>query len=454
MSIQTTLVTPFVSIRDFGAVPNDPAPAVRAANSKAFVLAKATMQSDPNAWGHPLFVPSGVFYLADDLHISKSLGLFGTGIQGESILMFPPLKSVIVDPSNADPALSGSDCMLHDLQIISEEDWTTTDAATFIPGNFAPPVFEGTSKGTPGIIMNSPALIQRVYIKGFTGSGIHIIASGGLFNANQWRIHDVYVNSCGGHGIHVDGGEAQGGLCSGARVIVVGGNGIYESSFGGNTYLGCYVEVVKGRGYISDSVGQTTFVGCFSEANEPSRLSAGSNVWVGGSSAGFTDDTTAFIAEGYGNVHPFEVPNLNEPQNRLLVGYPNDGTDPTTICAWANNNAEFYVMRWDMDNKIWTVENGSILQADGKLSALENRNIAYYLTGKGHPRGPWLQGFGEVLLGSPARPIKISRGDLPLDGEGEPGDIVYNTNPQAGDYIGYVCIGSAREWKAFGKIEA
>src|SRR5439155_16574264 len=203
-------------------------------------------------------------------------------------------------------------------------------------------------------------------------------------NANAWRIHDVYINTCGGHGIHVDGGEALSGLCTGTKIIVVGGSGIYESSAGGNTYVGCDAEVIKGRGYVSDSGGQTTFVGCFSEANELTRLSAGGNVWVGGSSAGFTDDTTAFIAEGYGNVHPFEVPNLKEPRIRLLVGYPNDGTDSTTICAWANNNAEFaefYVMRWDLDNKIWTIENGSILQVNGKLSPLENRNIAYYLTG-------------------------------------------------------------------------
>jgi Pectate lyase superfamily protein len=460
MAIQTPFVTPFVSIRDFGAVPDDLTPEVRAANSQAFVQAQAAMKSDPNAFGHPLFVPSGTFYLADDLHISKSLELFGTGIRGESILMFPEFKSLIIDPGNADPTLDGAESMIRDLQIISEENWTTTDGASFIPGNFdpdpsdpIPDIFKGTSKGTPGIKMHRTATIQRVYIKGFTGTGVYIIANGDVFNANQWRIHDVYINTCGGHGIHVNGGEAQGGLCTGTKIIVVGGSAIYESSFGGNTYVGCYVEVVKGRGYISDSVGQTTFVACFSEANEPNRLSAGGNVWVGGSSAGFTDDTTAFIAEGYGNVHPFEVPNLKELRIRLLLGYPNDGTDSTTICAWANNNAEFYVMRWDMDNKIWTIENGSVLPVDGKLPPLENRNIAYYLTGNGHPRGPWLQGFGEMLLGPADSPIKIRRGDQPATGTGEPGDIVYNTKPQVGGYIGYVCD-PTREWRPFGKIEA
>ncbi len=100
------------------------------------------------------------------------------------------------------------------------------------------------SKGTPGIKMHAPAIIQSVYIKGVTGTGIYIFGSGkvshgDVYNANQWRIHDVYINICGGHGIHVDGGETQGGLCTGAKIIVVGGSGIYESSFGGNTYVGC-----------------------------------------------------------------------------------------------------------------------------------------------------------------------------------------------------------------------
>jgi hypothetical protein len=69
--------------------------------------------------------------------------------------------------------------------------------------------------------MNSSAIIQRVYISGFTGTGVYIIAPGGVFNANQWQIHNVYVNMCGGHGIDTDGQEAQGGLCTGAKITVV-----------------------------------------------------------------------------------------------------------------------------------------------------------------------------------------------------------------------------------------
>lgn len=276
--IATTIQLPYFNIVDFGAVPNDSSAAAKAANSHAFALAQETMGYPVNSLGRPLFVPSGTFYLADDLHISKSLELFGTGIQGESILMFPPFKSLIIDPGNVvDPALSGADSMIRDLQIISEENWTTTDDAHFIPVNFDPDpdIFKGASKGTPGIKMRSPATIQRVYIKGFTGTGIYILGGGGVFNVNTWRIHDVYINKCGGHGIHVSGKETSDGLCTGAKMLVIGGSGINhdDSSSGNCTYVGCDAEVTKGRGYVSGGIGQMTFVGCFSEANEDSRLS-------------------------------------------------------------------------------------------------------------------------------------------------------------------------------------
>lgn len=467
MSVQTPFVTPFVSIRDFGAMPNDPRLLVRQANSEAFEKAQAAMQSPGQAWGHPLLVPSGTFFLAGDLHISKQLELFGTGLQGESLLMFPAGKSLIIDRGDGDdPTRDGSQCVIRDLQIISEENWVTNTATPFDADSFEPPTLEGTSKGTPGIRMGTTAIIQRVYIKGFTGSGIHVRRIGSA-NVNQWWIHDVYIESCGGHGIHVGGhglestgqSETQGGLCTGARIFTVAGNGIYENSFGGNTYVGCYVEETKGRGYSSESPGQVSFIGCFAEALEPVRLSRGGNVWIGGGSGGFTSDTTAFIALGYGDVHPFEIPNLSDPTVRLFVGYPNDKSDPISICAWQNDQDGFYVMCWDMANKIWAVENGSINSVrddDGRflgLQKLGDRSVATYLTQGGHPRGPWLQGFPAMLLGQADSAIRISRGNRPDDGTGEPGDIVYNSNPEIGDYIGYVCTGAARMWKPFGKID-
>ena len=73
------LLTPFVSIREFGAVPDDPDPSVRKKNSEAFVEAQAKMPSidAPESWtlGHPLFIPPGQFYGCVPPFTHSALGL-------------------------------------------------------------------------------------------------------------------------------------------------------------------------------------------------------------------------------------------------------------------------------------------------------------------------------------------------------------------------------------------
>jgi hypothetical protein len=141
------------------------------------------------------------------------------------------------------------------------------------------------------------------------------------------------------------------------------------------------VEAVKGRGYQSDASGQTTFVGCFAEADAPSRLVGGGVVWVGGNGGGFSEDTSAFIAESY-NPEPFEVRNPRNRDMRLEVGYT---ADPTVLYGWQDRDGgDFWVVRWDRAKQIWTTENGA---------GAPGGEIANYLTGSGHARGAWLQGF-------------------------------------------------------------
>ena len=45
--------------------------------------------------------------------------------------------------------------------------------------------------------------------------------------------------------------------------------------------------------------------------------------------------------------------------------------------------------------------------------------------------------------------------EAPLTGNHNQGDIVYDTNPVAGGYMGWVCVtsGAPGTWKRFGKIE-
>ncbi len=90
---------------------------------------------------------------------------------------------------------------------------------------------------------------------------------------------------------------------------------------------------------------------------------------------------------------------------------------------------------------------------------------AGYFTGGTHPRGAFLQGTPSLLLGDPSLlappqgPIKVGAFPGKPPWTGEPGDIVYNSaqdepmDPAIERYVGWICVGPAREWKRFGKIE-
>lgn len=90
-----------IDIRDFGAVPDDKTPGAMAANTLAFRLIQSVMKNVVDgvdySWGGRVFVPPGVFYLDDHLHIERAIELFGTGMQGESVLVFDHGKSLIVE---------------------------------------------------------------------------------------------------------------------------------------------------------------------------------------------------------------------------------------------------------------------------------------------------------------------------------------------------------------------
>ena len=449
-----------LNIVDFGAIPDDLSATAQTANSAAFVKVQDAMLNDLETWGQSVFVPPGMFYLAGDLHIRKALDLFGTGLQGESILVLPNGSSIIVDPAtNADPAHSGAECVIRDLQIHCSPMWTAAEDSTVDLVTLT-----GPSTSQPAILLQATAHLQRLLIRGFWGTGVYIFA-GGETNANQWRILDLYISECGGHGLHVDGGETQGGLCSGAKMISIGGNGVYESSFGGNTYVGCYVEEARGRGYFCDAAGQATFVGCFAESQKPTRLAGGGAVWIGGSSSGFEDSPTALILESFANVHPFEMPHLLNRQIKLLLGY-NDNTN--ALYGWKADaeSGIFWLFRWLETLKAWSTEMGNTLPTAARVS---------YQTAQGHARGAGLQGFPSLLLGpvetepdsDQAKAIRVETtaisGAAPQSGPYQRGDLIFNAPGDYADsaalpaYVGWVCVDDSDKehlvWRRFGKIE-
>jgi hypothetical protein len=450
-----------VDVRWFGATMNDDT--AGATNSTVLQHIQEAIFNGNEVWGHSIFIPPGALHLADDLHVFRAIELFGTGIQGESRIVMAPGKSVIVDPVGGAPNHSGTECVIRDIQIISGDNWTATNATPFNPDNFSPGNYEGTCLGTPGIVLNAPATLARVCIIGFSGTGVYVYA-GGTTNANQWRMHDLYVSMCGGHGIHVDGGETQGGFCSGAKAIAIGGNGIYESSFGGNTYVGCYTEYVIGRGYSCDTVGQATFVGCFAEAAAPSRLLGA--VFIGGNPGYLTSDTVALIAPSVVDVKPFNINNIKG-TSTITTHVGVDDASHAPLGWRTSDDGAYFWQRWSREQQAWIFErHGSSTPAGYVTGSTDAAG------GSLHPRGAGVQGFPWILLGSnPTAPdtgkpaIRITTSPSvpdwdPDDDIWHVGDRIFNTEAAPGAADGWVCVvaGSAfgptptAQFRAFGTI--
>jgi hypothetical protein len=450
-----TVQLSYLNVADFGAIPNDSSAAAKAANVSAFILAQEAMGNPMQSWGRPLFVPPGVFYLDASIHIRRSLELFGTGLFGESVLQFDRGAGMVIEPPTlVDTRHSGVECLIRDLQIKSDPPWSNQQSPTA--------TLTEASTGTAGIKLLTTATIQRVYIQGFTGTGIYIDSSHS--NCNQWRIHDVFINTVGGHGVHTDGREAQGGFCSGVKVIVAGGNGFFESSFGGNTYVGCYAEEIDfGRGYYTDSVGQVTFVGCASESRFPSSFTRGGTVWIGGNHGGL-EETQAFVVQTPLGVLPFEMPNLANNRIKLLLGYK-DPTNGILGFQSADEGGGFWLFRWLDTLKAWSRESGNSFPSAQRVS---------YQTGLGHARGQGLYGLPSMLLGPleehpPGRSQAIrmevtgSGGAPPTSGPYKRGDIIFNSPVDYDDptklpqNVGWVCTEDRSPgglvWKRFGRID-
>jgi hypothetical protein len=420
--------------------------------------------------GSTIFVPKGSVHFADTLHLRRSVILHGAGMLWQTTLHFPEKKSLVIDLVTDNPSRdnSNSETIVRDLAVNSEKPWTSGDPPTVNTETWTEP-----STGTPGIRMNVYSTLENVLVQGFSGTGIEINGDGVTGHANFWRIHNCQVFECGGHGLYVQGGDANGGLCLGLKVGTVGGCGIFDSSAGGGTYVGCYVEIAQGGGYPyhnaqpqpnADDAGNTsTFFGCYSECEKPARLLAGATYISGSLMENFTPDSQALAALGAGQVWPFQVhvPNPN-PQGssvRTFVGVDTEKPFGWTTAGYEDNI--HWELRWSPEERVWALEAANSVRA------------AYFTTRHGalanqleHPRKFGLQGFPSLLLGpaaDAAQPnIRIDvASNPPVPSETDQwGDRVFNTSPVAGDparnCAGWIFAqnedGQTFAWRPFGVI--
>jgi len=109
-------------------------------------------------------------------------------------------------------------------------------------------VGSGTSTTAHGVWMRARAIVRDCVISGFGGNGLQIVAAAGVAetepqsegNANNWHVDNIRCQGNGEWGVFVDGPDANAGLGIGIDCSGNGSGGFWDSSFLGNTYIGCH----------------------------------------------------------------------------------------------------------------------------------------------------------------------------------------------------------------------
>lgn len=240
------LSLPVLNFYDF--LPATEIPAIQARTSTyacdtAFVSAVAAL---PTKGGEIWFGP-GKFKFNATLDLARPLTLSGVGLNSTA-LAFPANTTGIIGEN----AAGGS--IIARMQVLGTR--------------------SGSTSGH-GIQMLSPLTLQDVQVSSFAEDGVHIVAGTPSHNANHWKIIDGGADSCGGNGLYVDGSDVNVGICVGFSAKANGGWGVLDSSFLGNTYVGCHTASNILGPYKTDSNNANNeFIGCYAENGQGS----GSNV--------------------------------------------------------------------------------------------------------------------------------------------------------------------------------
>jgi hypothetical protein len=443
--------------------------------------------------------PQRTYRLGDDLYINRNMilrGLAGTGNYGASRLTFDDGKHVVIKQTNPNnPAgRNGGYSTLIDLYIDSVSDKWPEEADPNRPG-------ETQGNRVPnvtGVLMQATAHIEHCFIVGFSGHGIEII--GAEYprlpdgnpnplneNSNGWSIRSSRSENNRGWGLYVHGYNTNGGVCVGLNCISNGEGGIWDSSFHGCTYIGCLVEANlypsnPGMAYnIDGDRNRTTLIGCYSESDLRPSFLQGLGIAIGGEHganvglhpgyhAGFSPDSQGLRIRGAGYVTPMTV--VKElaagdqvvSKDELQLGY----LQGTAIFGWRRNK---YLREQDRTNPevVWTNPDEFRLRYDEDAEGhhwwelLRTADTYFRFIERDANTDPIVSLPLGYRFGSPYSKkvtVAINDSNAPsLSNRDSLGDRVYFSEPQPGDYEGWVCaqappVGSNNKaWTRFGRIK-
>ena len=423
-----------VNVRDFGAVGDGETDDWQAFNK--------AIHSHPGNGTIAVRVPPGDYFLSKTLELDRSVSLIGEGgvSRSTSRLIFPPNTTgvrILSSQMTEDGEGGGNYSMLFGLSLRQRG--------------------RGDDPDAHGISLKQRAYIRYCAVRGFSGNGIHISADVNRepkSNANSWLVERVDVYHSGGHGFYTDGGDSNAGTAIALNCTHNGGWGVYDSSFLGNTYIGCHVSHNAKGAYKTDNPNaRNVFLGCYAEGNQSESQINRPSIVVGGlHGAGVSGSGVHMRSSSDGLVsnQPVTVKNdefeisIGEQFGLNLIG-KDDHTRGLSF-HWTGEN---YLFQHGNLNKrramLFTGEANS--KTYGRSAPVAAGNV-------GFPDGFFL---GNGKQGRYTGRVRNDPDYWPDAAKMAVGDRLYFSNPSAGGYVGVICVtqqdGDEKVWRRFGKIE-
>ncbi len=344
---------------------------------------------------------------------------------------------------------------------------TTAALDANLPGAFGSVIenimFFSPGGGTcDGVVVRCSVKMYNCAARGWTRDGWHInadIGGGGAIegDANGWFLSNCQSILNGRHGFYVAEDDANVGLAEKCFVTLNGGWGYYDDSFIGNNWVACdSAGNVSGSIWAANATQQVNIFG-FHEDDSGDTSELGVGVTSIGGNGGIPSATsTGFHASvGLAQHAPYAYRNNRGSQavgsqlgalGTVKVAFMFGAlTDEGSLSAWS--------MEYDATNKGWRYEYAA--SSSFRPIFLPNSACAAF-TNKGLTGPIFQNGFGIKNVGTAEGSAKafLLAAAAPVAGTFEVGDIVYNSAPTAGGFIGWVCTtaGSPGTFKTWGAI--
>tara|TARA_R100000808_G_C2144143_1_gene151917 strand:+ start:1167 stop:2528 length:1362 start_codon:yes stop_codon:yes gene_type:complete len=343
-------------------------------------------------------IPPGRFACHTDVmvggigqHIEGAGARWGDGLYGASELVFEGGRGLCV---------CGVDTAVTSITISQRDQWPALNVAA--PSRSSARWFHGA-----GVLVERRSSLTRIRIDRASGSGLAIVAGAGGFdeNANLSRMDQVRVTSCTGHGIFVDGSDANAGTFIGADAVGCGGWGVLDESLLGNTWVAPHTSANAQGAYKIES---GSVLHPYSESGVQQSSEFGANCVVLGGTHGATPTGPA-TRVGRSQLWA-EFGTANE---RTTFGHH--------VSAYSNLLRRYDGAKLRHHRRS---SNGAIEDYTGNTGYTSRRWLS------GHERGYGMLQFPRGVLLGDALLASVTPGDMPR-GTYAPGDVLFHAQTGA-----------------------